>query len=118
MINRNEIVCDLQLFGAGENVNGTAGVINANTGVETAYDAGEGLSEEMKTYYADYLIDNAEPSLVHDRFAQKHKIPVGGGKTVEFRKYDPLPKLTTPISEGVTPDGQNLSMETVSATVS
>lgn len=118
MINRNEIVCDLQLFGAGENVNGTAGVINANTGVETAYDAGEGLSEEMKTYYADYLIDNAEPSLVHDRFAQKHKIPVGGGKTVEFRKYDPLPKLTTPISEGVTPDGQNLSMETVPATVS
>ncbi len=118
MTNQNKIAVDLQLFGAGENVNGTEGTVNANTGIEVAYGAGEGLSEEMKTYYADYLIDNAEPTLVHDRFAQKHKIPTGGGKTVEFRKYDPLPKLTEPIREGITPDGQNLSMETVSATVS
>ena len=29
-----------------------------------------GLSDEMKVYYSDYLIDNAEPNLVHDKFAQ------------------------------------------------
>ena len=59
----------------------------------------------------------AEPKLVHDRFAQKQQIPTGSGKTVEFRKYSPLPKLLTALTEGVTPDGQKLNMTTVSATV-
>lgn len=76
-----------------------------------------GLTDEMKTYYSDYLIDNATPKLVHDQFGQKHPIPKNGGKTIEFRKYSPLPKLTTPLQEGVTPDGQSLNMSTVEATV-
>lgn len=84
-----------------------------NTNVTTS----SGLSDEMKTYYSDYLIDNAIPKLVHDQFGQKHPIPKNGGKTIEFRKYSPLPKLTTPITEGVTPDGQSLNMSTVEATV-
>ena len=76
-----------------------------------------GLTDEMKTYYSDYLIDHAEPKLVHDQFGQKHPIPKNGGKTIEFRKYSPLPKLTTPIEEGVTPNGQSLTMSTLEATV-
>ena len=76
-----------------------------------------GLSDEMKTYYSDYLIDNAVPKLVHDQFGQKHPIPKNGGKTIEFRKYSPLPKLTTPLEEGVTPNGQSLNMSTIEATV-
>lgn len=76
-----------------------------------------GLTDEMKTYYSDYLIDNAIPKLVHDQFGQKHPIPKNGGKTIEFRKYSPLPKLTTPLHEGVTPNGQSLTMSTVEATV-
>ena len=108
---------DYQLFGAGENVLGTEGNINANNGQTNAYPDGSGLAPEMRTYYADYLIDNAEPELVHDRFAQKHKIPKGNGKTIQFRKYDPLPKLTDPIAEGVTPTGQTINMGTVNATV-
>lgn len=84
-----------------------------NTNLTTS----SGLTDEMKTYYSDYLIDNAIPKLVHDQFGQKHPIPKNGGKTIEFRKYSPLPKLTTPISEGVTPDGQSLNMSTIEATV-
>lgn len=86
---------------------------NANTNLTTS----SGLTDEMKVFYSDYLIDNAVPKLVHDQFGQKHPIPKNGGKTIEFRKYSPLPKLTTPISEGVTPDGQSLTMSTVEATV-
>lgn len=108
---------NLQLFGTGEIVLGTEGEINTNNGGVTKYEDGSGLSPEMRTYYSDYLIDNAEPALVHDRFAQKHSIPAGGGKTVQFRKYDPLPKLTTPIAEGVTPSGQTINMGVVNATV-
>ena len=84
---------------------------------ETNVTADKGLSGEMRTYYNDYLIDIAEPKLVHDRFAQKQPIPRGSGKTVEFRKYSPLPKLLKALTEGVTPDGQKLNMTTVSATV-
>jgi N4-gp56 family major capsid protein len=84
-----------------------------NTNLTTS----EGLSKEMKVFYSDYLIDNAIPKLVHDQFGQKHPIPKNGGKTIEFRKYSPLPKLTTPISEGVTPNGQSLNMSTIEATV-
>lgn len=87
------------------------------TNVTTAASTGNDLSAEMKTYYSDYLIDNAEAKLVHDQFGQKHPIPKNGGKTIEFRKYSPLPKLTSPISEGVTPDGQSLSVSTIPATV-
>lgn len=75
------------------------------------------LSPEMKTYYSDYLIDNAVPNLIHDQFGQKHPIPKNGGKTIEFRKYDPFAKATTPITEGVTPNGHKLNVTTITATV-
>lgn len=89
-----------------------------NTNVTTANAAGTNdLSVEMKTFYSDYLIDNATPKLVHDQFGQKHPIPKNGGKTIEFRKYSPLPKLTTALTEGVTPDGQSLNVSTITATV-
>ena len=110
-------IIDLQRFAASTNVMGTEGTVNAVAGTSVAYTAGMGLSEEMKTYYSDYLIDNAEPALVHDMFAQKHAIPANGGKTVQFRRYNPLPKLTDPIKEGVTPAGQSISMEVLEATV-
>ena len=53
-------IFDLQLFGAGEKVLGTEGEINTKSGEVKSYGEGEGLSPEMKTYYSDYLIDNAE----------------------------------------------------------
>ena len=92
---------NLALFGEG----------NTNT------TASEGLSAEMRTYYSDYLIDMAEPELVHDQFGQKQPIPKNGGKTIQFRKYSPLPKALTPLTEGVTPKGQSLNVIPLEATV-
>lgn len=83
----------------------------------TSADLGNNLSAEMKTYYSDYLIDIATPLLVHDQFGQKHPIPKNGGKNIEFRKYSQLPKATTALTEGVTPDGQALDVSVVNATV-
>ena len=85
--------------------------------MNTQTTASEGLSGENKTYYSDYLIDLVEAELVHDQFGQKHPIPKNGGKTIEFRQWEPLPEMTTPLQEGVTPDGQDLSMSTIEATV-
>lgn len=75
------------------------------------------LSDEMKVFYEDTLIDNAEPKLVHDMFADKYPIPKNGGKTIEFRKYSPLAKATTPLTEGVTPAGNGLSVSAFTAEV-
>lgn len=76
-----------------------------------------GLSGEMKTFYEDTLIDLAEPELIHNQFADKYPIPKNGGKTIEFRKYDSLPKAMTPIDEGVTPKGNKLNMTTMTAEI-
>ena len=75
------------------------------------------LTPEMQTYYADYLIDLAEPELVHDQFGQKRDIPANGGKIIQFRQFDPLPELTEPLTEGVTPDGQSINVKKVESTV-
>lgn len=76
-----------------------------------------GLSAEMKTFYDMTLLDEASANLVHDQFGQKRPIPSNGGKTIEFRKFAPLAKALTAITEGVTPDGKSLSVSTVTATV-
>ena len=77
-----------------------------------------GLSAEMKTFYDMTLIDEAQANLIHDQFGQKRPIPANNGKIIEFRKFAPLAKATTPLTEGVTPDGKQLSVSTVTATVS
>lgn len=77
-----------------------------------------GMSVEMKTFYDKVLIRTAEPDLVYDQFGQQRDIPAGGGKTIEFRKFNALPKSTTPLTEGVTPDGRSISATNITATVS
>ncbi len=88
-------------------------VFSGNTNVTTD----PGMSGDMRTFYSDYLVDIAGPKLVHDQFGQKQPIPQGNGKTVEFRKYSPLPKLLNALTEGVTPDGQKLNVSKLTATV-
>ncbi len=75
------------------------------------------LSPEMKTFYDMTLIDEATAQLVHDQFGQKRPIPAGGGKTIEFRKFSQLPKALTPLTEGVTPSGQDVTVTAITSTV-
>ena len=89
-----------------------------NTNVTTAAAEGNNLSAEMKTFYDMTLLDEASAELVHDQFGQKRPIPANGGKKIEFRKFSSLPKATTPITEGVTPDGNKLDVTKIEAEVS
>ncbi len=77
----------------------------------------ESLSAEMKLYYDSELLHAAEPRLVHGQFGQKKPIPRGRGKTIEFRKFSQLPKALTPLTEGVTPKGGDISVSSFTATV-
>ena len=81
------------------------------------YTGSSNLTAEMKTFYDMTLIDEATANLVHDQFGQKRPIPKNGGKTIEFRKFAPLAKALTPLTEGVTPDGKSLAVSTITATV-
>ena len=101
---------NLQLF-AGAGFSAPYGNPNVNTTRD------EGLSVENKTHYDMTLIDEASPYLVHDQFGQKRPIPRNGGKTIEFRKYASIPKATTALTEGVTPDGKTLSVSAITAEV-
>ena len=78
---------------------------------------GNDLSPEMQTFYDKTLIDIAEPMLVHDQWAQKRPIPQNGGKTIQFRRFTPLQKALTPLTEGVTPAGSALDVSALTATV-
>ena len=105
---------DLTLFDAVyDGGAGSAGVeLNTNT------TGSAGLSPENKTFWDKALIVLAAPELIHDQFAQQRDIPAGSGKTIEFRQFDPLPEATTPLTEGVTPNGQELYVNSMTATVS
>lgn len=84
-----------------------------NTNVTTD----SGMTAEMRKYYDMALIDEASANLVHDQFGQKRPIPQGNGKTINFRKFEALEKATTPITEGVTPNGKKLEATDLEATV-
>ncbi len=86
-----------------------------NTNLTTSESQGNNLSSTVVTYYDRKLIKNAKPRLVHQRFGQKRQIPKNGGKSVNFRKFEIFPAATTPISEGVTPDGRALDMTSITA---
>lgn len=95
------------------NIQAFSTVLNAST----SSGSGNNLAPEIKTYYSDYLIQLAEAQLVHDQFGQKRNIPSGNGKSIEFRQFTPLAKITEALVEGVTPDGQALDTSTITATV-
>lgn len=88
-----------------------------NTQTTTTNNSGNNLTPEMKKYYDRALIRFAKPKLVHAEYGQQKPIPSGSGKTIEFRRFSPLPKALTPLTEGVTPKGNKLNVTTVESTV-
>lgn len=78
---------------------------------------GNDLSPEMKTYYDKNLLRAAKAKLVHRQFGQKRPLPQGSGKTIEFRMFTPLKKALTPLTEGVTPAGNQLDVTALTATI-
>ena len=76
-----------------------------------------GLSVEMKTYYEKRLLENATANLVHNQFGEKYPIPKGSGKVIEWRKFIPLPKALTPLTEAITPEGTTMKVEALTAQV-
>lgn len=76
-----------------------------------------GLTQEQKTFYDRSLLKRLLPNLVWAQYGQKKGAPKREGDTINFRRFNSLAAVTTPLTEGITPDGDNLSITAITATV-
>lgn len=76
-----------------------------------------GLSPEMKTFYDRTLLVRTMPNLIHTNFAQQRRIPMHGGKTIEFRRFSSLATAVTPLTEGTPPSLKDLTVTAITATI-
>ncbi len=69
-----------------------------------------------QVFYDRNLLVRAVSNFVHTRWGQQRDIPANAGETIKFRRYGNLSVATTPLSEGVTPTGSQLSVTDITAT--
>ena len=72
-----------------------------------------GMSPLMESILNRYVLDANKTKRKYTKFGQKVDIPKGKAKTVAFDKLSPLPKATTPLTEGVTPKGAAINITRV-----
>ncbi|MGB9903471.1 MAG: N4-gp56 family major capsid protein [Desulfotomaculales bacterium] len=76
-----------------------------------------GLSAQQKTFYDRALLERLLPKVVFLQHGQKRSIPKREGATINFRRFESLPVITTPLTEGQPPSGSNLTITQITATV-
>lgn len=80
---------NLQLFAdAGTLVTGTDGYKNAYDGTTTAFDTTNSMTAAVKSFYDTELLENARIDMIYAQLGKKQPLPAGGGKTVEWRKFN------------------------------
>lgn len=72
---------------------------------------------EVQQYMFRNFLPRITNTRVYGRDLQKKSLPAHNGKRVVFNKMNPFAIDTTPLKEGVTPDGQLIVTSTLSATV-
>lgn len=76
------------------------------------------IPAEVNVFYDKTLLMRAVPAFIYGRWAQARNIPrKAGTSTIKFRRYGNLTAATTPLSEGITPVGSQLSVTDITATV-
>ena len=75
------------------------------------------LTAEDKTFYERALLERLLPELQFYKDAMKKKLPKNQGRTINFRRFNSLTAPGTSLTEGVTPDGNDLSVTAITATV-
>ena len=71
----------------------------------------------INSFYSRDLLIRVQPFLVHNKFGMVKDIPKGNSDIIKFRRYANLSAATTPLVEGVTPAGSQLSKTDISATL-
>lgn len=76
------------------------------------------VDPEVGIYFDNILLDRDEPYFVYKYFAQQRRIPQKNSKTAIFRRYENLADALTPLTEGVTPNAEQVSKFDITAVVS
>lgn len=71
----------------------------------------------VANFYDRRLLRKAFPRLIHLLYAQTRDLPANDSTVIKFRRYSLLTAATTPLTEGVTPSGSQLSKTDISATI-
>ncbi|MEO7899631.1 MAG: N4-gp56 family major capsid protein, partial [Capsulimonas sp.] len=82
-------------------------------GPGTTPGAGGSLPAEVRIAYDRRLLKAARPNLIHAQFANDRPIDKNAGTTMQMRRFELLAPATSPLSEGVTPTGNNLTVTPV-----
>lgn len=75
------------------------------------------ISQAVNYFYDRTMLEKAMPLLVHGQWAQVRDLPRNAGTSIKFRRYSLLNPATTPLTEGTTPSGSQLSITDVNATL-
>jgi len=76
------------------------------------------IPAEVSAFYNKNLLTRVTPLFLHRNWSQIANIPRKSGTVVvKFRRYANLSAATTPLSEGITPAGSQLSVTDITATV-
>lgn len=102
---------NLQMYAANSGVEAS----NANVQTTGLNSTGNDLSPTMKTFYKTNLLKNARSQHFFNQFGMKQPLPRNNGRIVEWRKFATFDKAMTPLTEGVTPDGNTVNMTKINA---
>lgn len=90
-------------------------VLNTTTAINGT-DTNHGLKPDA--FYSKALLTMLrQTNYKHRMFAEVKQLPRHIGDTINFRRYTKLAPVTTPLTEGVTPDGATASGSSITATI-
>ena len=75
------------------------------------------VTQENVIFYDKVLLKRLVGSLQFAKYAQKRNVAKHNGTEVDMRRFNSLAPATTPLSEGVTPDGKEFTVTSVRATL-
>lgn len=74
-------------------------------------------SDEIMTYYSAKFLERSKEWLIHREGLQKSRKSKGSGMTTLFNRLNPLPKATTPLTQGQNPAEVSIGGSTVTVTL-
>ena len=75
------------------------------------------LSNHLSTYYEKRFLDRLLVKFHFEKFGMKKVLPKGEGKVIRWNRWANVDENVTPLTEGVSPDGVNLTSTQIEATV-
>ncbi len=105
-----------RLRGLSFGINAAAFAVNSSSGFNTGAYGTAAAPSDVSQYIADKTLPLSQLQLVAYQFADKLKLPTNSGTQYTAVRYTRVPLPFAPLSEGVPPVGETMSLQQVVAT--